>query len=191
MSKSNPPKLIVGLGNLGHEYQLTRHNIGFFTIDEIAQEFGASFSEKSKFKGDVAEFTIGETKVILLKSTTYYNLTGEAVRAVKDFYKIENADILAIHDELAIPFGTIRIRIGGSSAGNNGIKSITEHIGEDYTRIRIGVWNELRDRMQDADFVLSRFNRDEQAQLPLIADHVRTMVEGFVQDKLDHHTITV
>lgn len=184
-------KLLIGLGNIGHQYQLTRHNIGFFVIDDLAQAMSVQFTEKTKFRCDVAEGSMNGEKVLLVKPMTYYNESGQAVRAVMDFYKIDSSDVLAIHDELALPFGMVRARIGGSDAGNNGIKSISAHIGEQYTRVRLGIHNSLRDKMQDADFVLSKFTEQEQSQLPLLAEHARAMVEAFVQDKLDAHTIAI
>lgn len=184
-------KLLIGLGNIGHQYQLTRHNIGFFVIDDLAQAMNVQFAEKSKFRCDIAEGSMNGEKVLLIKPTTFYNESGQAVRAVIDFYKIDTSDVLAIHDELALPFGLIRARIGGSDAGNNGIKSISAHIGDDYARIRIGIDNDLRGRMQDADFVLSKFSEDEQSQLGLLSVHAKTMAEAFVQGRLDAHTVSV
>lgn len=174
-------KLIVGLGNIGHDYAQTRHNLGFMALGRTAHDLGANFSEKPKFHGDIAETTIDGDKVIFLRPATFYNDSGLAVRSVKDFYKIKNEDILVIHDELALSFGTIRTREQGSHAGNNGIKSVSAHIGEDYKRLRIGIWNELREQMDDADFVLSRFSQDEQTKLPLVIDHAATLVEAFIK----------
>lgn len=184
-------KLIIGLGNIGHQYQLTRHNAGFFVVDNFVQKLGAAFTEKPKFHCDIAEAALHGEKILAIKPTTYYNESGQAVRSVMDFYKIAAADTLAVHDELALPFGIVRTRIGGSHAGNNGIRSISAHIGDQYGRIRIGIKNELRDQMQDADFVLSTFTADEQRQLPLIADHAEVMIESFIRGSLEPHTITV
>lgn len=176
-------KLIVGLGNIGHDYAQTRHNLGFMVLGRTAHELGATFSEKTKFHGDIAETTVDGDKVIFLRPATFYNDSGLAVRAVKDFYKITNDNILVIHDELALPFGTIRTREQGSHAGNNGVKSVSAHIGEDYRRLRIGIWSELREQMDDADFVLSRFSQNEQAKLPPLIDHAATLVEAFIEGK--------
>jgi PTH1 family peptidyl-tRNA hydrolase len=184
-------KLIIGLGNIGQQYQLTRHNIGFFVVDHIARQFDATFVEKTKFKCDMAEFTFNGEKALLIKPMTYYNESGAAVRAVMDFYKIDTADILAVHDELALPFGTVRARLGGSDAGNNGIKSVTAHVGDQYGRIRVGIKNDHHSQMQDADFVLSKFNKDEQVQLPLLAEHAQVIIEAFLQDTFEPHTVSV
>lgn len=159
-------KLILAQGNPGKQYERTRHNVGFLVLDALAGREKASWQPSSKFNADVAEVHLNGEKVLLAKPTTFYNETGRTARAITDFYKLDPAtDILVIHDELALPFGTVRVREKGSDAGNNGIKSLNAHLGPDYARIRIGVWNELRDRINDADFVLSKFTKDETEQL--------------------------
>ncbi|HEX4662082.1 MAG TPA: aminoacyl-tRNA hydrolase [Candidatus Saccharimonadales bacterium] len=173
-------KLIIGLGNPGPNFVATRHNLGFMVLGRSVHDLDATFSSKPKFHGDIAEAAVDNTKVIFLRPTTFYNDTGLAVRAAKDFYKIDNDDILVVHDELALPFGTLRTREQGSHAGNNGIKSISAHIGEDYRRLRIGIWNELREQMDDADFVLAKFSPEEREKLPLLIDHAATLVEAFI-----------
>ena len=112
-------KLIIGLGNPDKKYENTRHNTGFIAVDRLAGEW----QEKPKFHGQVSERDIDGEKVIFYKPSTYYNDRGIGVRSVRDFYKLENDDILVIHDELALPFGTVRSRVGGSDAGNNGVKA--------------------------------------------------------------------
>lgn len=175
-------KLIVGLGNPGAQYTNTRHNTGFAVVDQIVSDYGGTWQEKNKFKGQIIELTYDARPVLFLKPQTFYNDTGQSVRAVKDFYKIDNKDVLVIHDELALPFGSLRTRIGGSDAGNNGIKSINTHTGEDYARIRIGVYNELRERQDDADFVLSKFNKTESESFPKIIETTRKILAEFVSD---------
>jgi peptidyl-tRNA hydrolase, PTH1 family len=182
-------KLIVGLGNYGGEYAGSRHNTGFAMLNGLAQSHGAQFQEKSKFKGYVAEFEADGEKILLLKPMTFYNLSGEAVRAVCDFYKIANDDVLVVHDELALPFGTIRARTGGSDAGNNGIKSVHQHIGDQFARVRIGVANELRERMDDADFVLSKFSQEEVEKLKKeLTPRVGELVDKFIAGDFPHDT---
>src|SRR5258707_5952830 len=112
-------KLIVGLGNIGDHFNGTRHNVGFKVIDALAEAKGLNWQFKDKFKASVAEGEVDGQKIILAKPTTYYNLSGDAVQATKQFYKLDNADILVLHDELDLPFGTVRARLGGSDAGNN------------------------------------------------------------------------
>lgn len=155
----------------------------------MAQKNDADFQEKPKFKGYVAEFNTDDQKVILLKPTTFYNLSGEAVRAVADFYKITSEDVLVIHDELALPFGTIRARIGGSDAGNNGIKSIYQHMGDKFARIRVGVANELKVKMNDSDFVLSKFSPKETEKLKKeLAPKAGELAEKFISGDFPHDT---
>ena len=131
--------LIVGLGNPGREYNNTRHNIGFDAIDVIADKYNIEVS-RIKFKGVYGEGIVNGEKVILLKPTTYMNLSGESVREVMDFYKLSEEDILIIYDDVSLDVGRIRIREKGSAGGHNGIKSIIANIGTDvFSRIKVGV----------------------------------------------------
>lgn len=176
-------KLIFAQGNPGSEHGKTRHNVGFLALDFYAAAKEVEFQPKSKFQADIAEITVGEEKVLLVKPTTYYNETGQAARALTDFYKIPTEDILVIHDELALPFGTIRTREKGSDAGNNGIKSLNDHLGENYARIRVGVWNDFADRVPATHFVLSQFSSDEVGKLkndifPKIAELIDDFITG-------------
>lgn len=158
-------KLVIGLGNPEEKYSNTRHNVGFAALDEFAKKNDLSFQAKDKFKASIAEMTSAGEKVILVKPTTYYNLVGESGRLLADFYKIDPEDILIVHDELALPFGVVRTRLSGSAAGNNGIKSIIEHIHYDTPRLRIGIYNDLRGQISDADFVLGKFSKQESEEL--------------------------
>lgn len=181
-------KLIIGLGNPGKQYESTRHNLGFLILDEIAKLRGASFKPSPKYHGDVASFEVEGEKVILLKPTTYYNEAGRAARAVVDFYKIPSEDILIIHDELALSFGRLRARIGGSDAGNNGIKSLNVHLGPETKRLRIGIYNDLRDQMNDADFVLSKFSKSEAEKLPEIVSKAVSITDSFIINSFETTT---
>lgn len=158
--------LIVGLGNVSKKYADTRHNIGFTVVDTVRETHSLpEWQEKAKFKAHISEDFVNGKKVILAKPTTLMNNSGEAVRTLKDFYKLQNKDIIVIHDELDLPFGTVKQKQGGGSAGNNGIKSLIAHIGDDFNRIRIGVKNDRLDVIDAADFVLARFSSDEKKQL--------------------------
>lgn len=183
-------KLILALGNPESRYDGTRHNVGFFIADEVARQFDASFQEKSKFKALIAEATVGRERVIIAKPTTFYNLVGESYRALADFYKIAPQDTLIIADDLALPFGTMRLREGGSGGGSNGIKSLNAHGGEATRRLRIGVWNELRERMDDADFVLSKFSADEQKALTAAHEHFQNVINDFIAGNFTQTTST-
>jgi len=159
-------KLIFAQGNPEPDYATSRHNVGFLVLNAIAAELGAKWSNKPQFHAKIARVTIGDEKIILVKPTSYYNETGNSARGILDFFKLDpSEDLLVIHDDLALPFGTIRVRNQGSDAGNNGIKSINAHINKVYMRIRIGINNELRERMDDAAFVLAKFKADEVKQL--------------------------
>ena len=185
-------RLIVGLGNPGQDYEKTRHNAGFSMLEHFAKENSLKWQEKSKFKALCVEYNSGDDKVLLIKPQTFYNNSGEAVRAAKEFYKIENQDILAIHDELALPFGTVRTRQGGSDAGNNGIKSISAHIGDDYWRIRIGIWNELQEKIDAADFVLSKFSQEEVSVIEkAINQEMVNLIDNFLNNSLGTNSFKV
>jgi PTH1 family peptidyl-tRNA hydrolase len=185
-------KVIFAQGNPGNEFASTRHNVGFYLIDAFAKKHGASFVPKTKFHAETAEITLGGEKLLLVKPTTYYNETGRAARALADFYKLDPiTDFLVIHDDLALPFGVIRTRPSGSDAGNNGIKSLNAHLGDHYNRIRVGIYNELRDRIPDADFVLAKFTRDEAEQLPALFTHTEQFVDAFVSGAFPSTKVTV
>lgn len=177
-------KLIFAQGNPGIQYALTRHNVGFIVVDAIADALGGSWKVDSKMGAELCKVTIDGETVLLVKPLSFYNETGLVARKLVDFYKLTPAsDVLVIHDELALPFGTIRVREQGSDAGNNGIKSLNSHLGAAYWRVRIGVWNELRERINDADFVLGRFSADEQKQLhAIIQNTVFDLIKEFIHD---------
>lgn len=158
-------KLILAQGNPGQEYSGSRHNVGWQVVDAVARQNDTEFRDTPKFHAQLAQFVLEGEKVILVKPTTFYNETGRSLTAFKQFYKLENDDILVIHDELALPFATLRIRQGGSDAGNNGIKNINVHAGESTWRLRIGIQTPLRERAGDMAFVLSRFSLEEQRVL--------------------------
>lgn len=184
-------KLIIGLGNHDSHYDNTRHNAGFAVVDAFASANNMEWQLKDKFKAAIAEGAVGGEKIIVVKPQTYYNLSGEAALAVKQFYKIDNANVLVVHDELALPFGTLRTRIGGSDAGNNGLKSIIATVGADVARVRIGIANEFTGRQDAADFVLGRFTADEQAKMPDIKKHALELLDVFITGDFAHTTKNV
>jgi PTH1 family peptidyl-tRNA hydrolase len=148
-------KLIVGLGNPGKKYELNRHNIGFLAVDYLVEKFNASF-ESSKFKGELFK----SKDYLFLKPSTFMNLSGESVVLVKNFYKIENEDIIVIHDDIDLKVGALRFKRGGSSGGHNGLKSIDAMIGNDYWRVRVGVGRPER-KEEVVNYVLSDFTAQE------------------------------
>lgn len=180
-------RLIVGLGNIGQNFTGTRHNVGFTSVEALAAANNMVWQSKDKFKATVAEATLHDQKVVLAKPNTLYNASGDAVRALKDFYKLANADILIVHDELALPFGTIRTRSSGSDAGNNGIKSIIAAIGEEVARIRIGTANQHTSTQERADFVLAQFTPIEREKLQDLQTEVQRLLNAFIeQGRLPH-----
>lgn len=184
-------KLIFAQGNPEKKYDDTRHNVGFRVIDEFARTHDAVWTEKPKFNAMIAETTIDGEKVILAKPTTYYNETGQSAHKLVDFYNLDPAtDMIVIHDELALPFGTIRTRKQGSDAGNNGIKSLNSHIGPDYHRIRIGIANDMRERIGDVDFVLSKFTGSESDTLKVIITESIQAIEQFIKDNLENYSLS-
>ena len=186
-------KIIFAQGNPGKQYERTRHNVGFMTLDAIAQKQAASWKSESKFNADLAEFHLEGEKILLVKPRSFYNDTGLVARSLVDFYKLDTEeDVLVVHDELALPFGTIRIRDKGSDAGNNGIKSLNAHLGQAYWRIRIGIWNEQRDTVDDAAFVLSAFTKEESIALAGLTDTaVIPLIDTFIAGTLEAHSQTV
>lgn len=153
-------KIIAGLGNPGAKYAGTRHNVGFSVIDELAERHKISMSA-GKHKAIMGKGIIDGEKVILAMPQTYMNLSGESVRALMDFYKCTPEDLIVVYDDIDLDVGKLRIREKGSAGGHNGMKNIILHTGsQEFVRIRVGV-GKKPDRMDLADYVLSRFDKDE------------------------------
>lgn len=186
--------LIVGLGNPGPEYEKTRHNIGQMVLDELAKEVGGSFKKHSKASAVVVEGRLGfgGPKVILMKSLGYMNTSGGPVSAVAKFYGIDPDHIIVVHDELDIPFDTIKVKIGGGEGGHNGLRDITKALGtKDYYRVRTGI-GRPPGRMDTADFVLKPFSSTEAKDLPFLisnaADATMMLVkEGLLATQQRYH----
>jgi PTH1 family peptidyl-tRNA hydrolase len=178
----NKTVLIVGLGNPGKEYDLTRHNVGFTCIDSFVanSEEMDEWVIKKDFKCQVSSGRIGECRVICVKPTTFMNLSGEAVQAISDFYKIRGDNILVVHDELDINFGQIRLRLGGSDAGHNGIKSVSKHIGKDYGRVRVGIGPKAPVKINSEDYVLQKFSKEQLDQLPNLTKEVSAILSEYI-----------
>ena len=169
--------VIVGLGNIGKEYTGTRHNIGFECVDSLqkAQSEFSNWQVKNPLRCELSQGTFGQTKVILIKPTTLMNNSGKAVKAVCDYYKLPSNKITIVHDELDIPFGQIRTRFDGGSAGNNGIKSVIEHLGNEFGRIRIGISGE-KGHLDSSSYVLARFNPAESKELTKLKREVQSIL---------------
>ena len=156
--------LIVGLGNPGKEYENTRHNAGFMTVDALADEYGFS-SFKSKFDGEIAEGKIEGEKVYILKPHTYMNLSGNSVVKAANFYKILPQNVIVIHDDMDLPIGKIKAKLGGGAGGHNGLKSIDASITPNYNRIRMGVGHAKDKGAEVINYVLSGFGKEDKKQL--------------------------
>lgn len=173
-------KLIVGLGNPGKKYDLTRHNTGFLCLDALAEAENGVWAEKKALRSLVCDLRLGQSRILLAKPTTYMNLSGEAVRAIQSYFKLNNSQTVVVHDELDIPFGQIRTRAGGSAAGHNGVKSLIQHCGEDFGRIKVGVKNELSAQVDSANFVLQKFSKEEQASLKALKTEVNSLLNEYI-----------
>ncbi|WP_151952864.1 aminoacyl-tRNA hydrolase [Brevibacterium sp. Marseille-P9724] len=173
-------RLIVGLGNPGSRYERTRHNIGYMVVDELLRRTGGALG-KTKHRAFADTVRLGSDKAVLMRSMTYMNESGIAVRGLADFYGVDPELIIAIHDDVDIPFDSIKLKIGGGEGGHNGLRSITQHIGtRDYLRLRAGV-GRPPGRMDTADFVLRPFSRSEAADLPLFISDLADACEDLVR----------
>ncbi|MCW5697605.1 MAG: aminoacyl-tRNA hydrolase [Bauldia sp.] len=173
--------VIVGLGNPGGAYANHRHNIGYRAVEAIHERhrFGPW---RQRFRSQVAEGTLAGRKVLLMKPATYMNLSGEAVGEATRFYKVPNADLVAIHDELDLPPGKVRIKAGGGDGGHNGLRSLTAHLGPDYRRVRIGIGHPgHKDRV--SGYVLHDFAKADSAWIDPLIDSLATHATMLAEDK--------
>ncbi len=170
-------KLIVGLGNVGKEYENTRHNMGFMLIDRYLEYKNITDKFKEKFNAMYVETTINNEKVIFIKPTTYMNNSGIAVRTFLDFYKLKSEDVLVISDDLDLELGKFRLRRNGSSGGHNGLKSIISQIcTDDFKRLRIGISNDKNDVI---NYVLSKFSKRELNELDTMFDTLVNVLDDY------------
>lgn len=185
------PWLVVGLGNPGPTYAHTRHNVGFWAIDDLADRLGASFALASRHSSAVTTTTLPASpgadaiKLVLAKPTTYMNESGRAVRSVAAFHKIDPSHIIAIHDELDLDPGRLRIKQGGGDNGHNGLKSMRAHLGTgDFTRVRVGI-GRPNGRQPAADWVLAKLKPSDAEAMRVDAAVAADAVESFVRNGLD------
>ena len=181
--------MIVGLGNPGKQYENTRHNAGFLAVDTIAQKHHTDI-KRIKFKGLVGECSLGGKKALLLKPSTFMNLSGQSVREAMQFYKLPPEKVLVIFDDINLEPGKLRIRRKGSDGGHNGMKNIIAHLGtQEYPRVRVGIGDKPRG-MDLADYVLSRFSKGEQEKMEQAfaeAAEAAAMIAGQGLDKAMNH----
>ncbi|GHF10461.1 aminoacyl-tRNA hydrolase [Streptomyces morookaense] len=185
---SSAPWLIVGLGNPGPEYEGNRHNVGFMVADLLAERMGGKF-KAHKARAQVVEGRLGtpgvsSRRVVVAKPMSFMNLSGGPTAALRDFYKVPVGHVIAVHDELDIDYGTLRLKLGGGDNGHNGLKSITKALGPDYCRVRFGI-GRPPGRMQVADFVLKDFSSTERKDLAYEVDRAADAVESLIVDGLE------
>lgn len=169
--------MIVGLGNPGREYEMTRHNTGFMVVDELADKLGATFEDKRY--GFVAEISIKGRKVFILKPTTYMNLSGNAVRYWLQKENIDQSRLLVIVDDLSIPLGDFRLKGNGSNGGHNGLGNIQQLIGQQYARLRMGIGADFQ-QGQQVDWVLGKYDDDDMKTLQPSIDMAVEIIKSFV-----------
>jgi peptidyl-tRNA hydrolase, PTH1 family len=179
-----PLQIIVGLGNPGPEHLATRHNAGFWLVDALARKVGVRFRSHARFHGEIARIDFAGRELQLLKPQTYMNRSGLAIRAICDYLKVPAAELLVVHDELDLPPGVARLKLGGGAGGHNGLKDTITHIGPEFWRLRLGVGHP-GDKSQVIDYVLRRASAsDEDAILDSIARSVDAL-DVFVQQSAE------
>ncbi|GAB2598211.1 aminoacyl-tRNA hydrolase [Streptomyces capparidis] len=174
---------MVGLGNPGPEYAGHRHNVGFMVADVLAGRVGGRF-KSHRSRAQVVEGRLGGRRVVLAKPMSFMNLSGGPVTALRDFYKVPVGNLVVVHDELDIGFGTLRLKRGGGDNGHNGLKSITKSLGPDYHRVRFGV-GRPPGRMEVAAFVLRDFSAAERKELDYFVDRAADAVESLIEEGLE------
>ncbi|MGR6317125.1 aminoacyl-tRNA hydrolase [Micromonospora soli] len=182
MTDEAGPWLVVGLGNPGREYAGNRHNVGFLVAELLASRMGAKLGRHKRAVAEVAEGRLGfgGPKLVLVKPLTYMNLSGGPVVALAQFHKIPPARVIAVHDELDIPYGQVRVKCGGGEGGHNGLRSMSKSLGtKDYVRVRFGI-GRPPGRQDPADFVLSDFSSAERKELEFLVDRAADVVESVV-----------
>jgi peptidyl-tRNA hydrolase, PTH1 family len=176
-----PLRIVVGLGNPGPEHRLTRHNAGFWFVDALARAQGAQFRSHSRYQGEVCRVELDGREVVLLKPQTYMNRSGLSVRALLDYIKAPVGELLVVHDELDLPPGTARFKLGGGHGGHNGLRDTITHCGPDFWRLRLGIGHP-GDRSQVIDYVLQRATpADEEAIVTSIGASLEALTV-FVRD---------
>lgn len=171
--------LIVGLGNSGAKYSNTRHNVGFIAADFISDRYNFTWNAKSKFNAEIASGECDLGKIVLCKPDTFMNLSGTSVGSLASFYKLKPENIIVIHDDVDVPFGRVKYKLGGSAGGHNGLKSIDSHVGANYHRIRVGVGRPEDSRYDISDFVLGKFTKSEEDEIAITIHKVMDALSSF------------
>jgi len=165
MATTTPIQLVVGLGNPGADYVLTRHNAGFWFVDALARAHGSSFNHERKFSGEVCRLNIGGRDLRLLKPDTFMNRSGQAVQALAAYLQLPPEAILVAHDDLDLPAGTVRMKQGGGHGGHNGLRDIVDRLGENFERLRFGIGRPTAAGEEVIDYVLHRANEEDESKI--------------------------
>jgi PTH1 family peptidyl-tRNA hydrolase len=174
-------KLIVGLGNPGPEHAATRHNAGFWCVDLLARQMGASWRAHARYQGEVARGVLAGQELWLLKPMTYMNRSGLSVQAMAEYFQIDPAQVLTVHDDLDLPLGALRLKQGGGAGGHNGLKDLISHLGDSFWRLRVGIGHPGQ-RQQVIDYVLQRASKAEQACLDEAIDAATQIVPDLLSN---------
>jgi PTH1 family peptidyl-tRNA hydrolase len=183
LDNKNQKYLIAGLGNPGRQYRENRHNIGFMAVDRLAEKYGVRLGRVQQ-KAITGEGRIKDYSVILVKPQTYMNLSGDSVGPLVNYYKVPLENVLVVYDEIDLPFGVLRLRSQGGSGGHNGMKSLIQHLGNDFPRLRLGV-GRPSGRMPPAAYVLQDFGKDEQPVLLELLDSAVETIETILSESVD------
>jgi PTH1 family peptidyl-tRNA hydrolase len=185
--------LLIGLGNPGSKYHLTKHNFGFLTIDALVANY-KFISQSSKFDNEVFSAEISGQKIIAIKPQRFMNLSGEPVSKIVSFYKIPVQNIIVFHDDIDLKLGRVKVKIGGGDGGHNGLKDIDRVIGKDYMRVRLGIDRPKSAEYEVADYVLGKFSDDEMGVVGSVNQKVSKLLplllEGKMDDFMNQFTIT-
>ena len=188
MSESDAaPWLVVGLGNPGREYAGNRHNVGFMVAEELASRVGAKFGRHKRAVAEVAEGRLGfgGPRLILVKPLTFMNLSGSPVASLAQFFKVPVENVIAVHDELDVPYGQVRVKRGGGEGGHNGLRSMSKSLGsKEYARVRFGI-GRPPGRQDPADYVLSDFSGADRKELPFLLDRAADVAEAVVREGVE------
>jgi PTH1 family peptidyl-tRNA hydrolase len=177
-------ELIVGLGNPGDQYAKTRHNAGFWLLDRIASHFNLEFRPQSKFRGNLAELLYAGRKVFLLKPTTFMNLSGQSVAAVANFYRIPLKNILIVHDDLDLPVGGVKLKLGGGHGGHNGLRDLIALGSREFWRLRIGI-DHPGDRDDVIDYVLKNPSKADRQIIDTVLDRCMDVLELMLDGQME------
>lgn len=177
-------KLITGLGNIGDKYLFTRHNAGFMVVDKLAINNNLAFKEEKKLKCLMSKYKVNGEDILLIKPTTFMNLSGEAIAAVMSYYKIDTKDLIIIYDDISLELGRMRFRKNGSDGGHNGIKSVIKHLGtKDFDRLKIGIGPQPP--IPSEAFVLQNFSKDQLDDLKSVLNKAVEAIEFYISNNLE------